>query len=74
MVIISGCPDITFAEKVNLILRLLFSWFFNFMKEIINLATQKHDNLKPLIKLNYKNQSECQYNRPNNNLSGIPLT
>jgi hypothetical protein len=73
LVIISGCPDITFAEKVNLILRLLISWFFNFKKKN-NLATQKHDNLKPLIKLNYKNQSECQYNRPNNNLSGIPLT
>jgi len=55
LVIISDFPDRTFGEKVNLILRLLIPWFFN-LKKIINLATQKHDNLKPLIKLNYKNQ------------------
>jgi hypothetical protein len=35
LVIISGCPDITFTEKVNLILRLLISWFFNFKKKLI---------------------------------------
>ena len=56
LVIISDFPDRTFGEKVNLILRLLIPWFFKLKKKKINLTTHKHDNLKPLIKLNYKNQ------------------